>query len=175
MERLLLNKLERYRVHDFHRLKSSECITFEDALEMMLNVNKCPDCDREIKKYYEPNDPQQFSFDRLNDRIPHIKSNLRITCLECNMKKAAEQYKPDENYLADYELLRNEFFYIARNKHLINNKQKATERQRQLTTAASILHTKVYGDRKKSSWQVHDVTPAEPNKYYKNYWDLQIN
>lgn len=44
--------------------------------------------------------PEQFSFDRLNDRESHHESNLQITCYRCNIYKAAMMYnKPVTDFI----------------------------------------------------------------------------
>ena len=44
----------------------------------------CAKCQRKVKLDYEPNDPEQISFNRKNNDLPHTESNTEITCLSCN-------------------------------------------------------------------------------------------
>jgi len=48
--------------------------------------NKCELCQKELKiAGYEGYDTDQFSVDRINNNLAHLKTNTRITCLHCNL------------------------------------------------------------------------------------------
>lgn len=50
--------------------------------------NKCSYCDKDLKLMnYEQYDKDQFSVDRIDNNLPHIKNNCDICCLICNLKK----------------------------------------------------------------------------------------
>ncbi|MEW8686689.1 MAG: hypothetical protein AB2556_12820 [Candidatus Thiodiazotropha sp.] len=48
--------------------------------------NHCAACNIELLWAYQPQDTQQFSVDRLDNSVGHIRDNIRLTCLECNRK-----------------------------------------------------------------------------------------
>ena len=49
--------------------------------------NRCVACNTELVWAYQPKDTQQFSVDRLDNTMGHIRNNTRLTCLECNRKR----------------------------------------------------------------------------------------
>ena len=51
--------------------------------------NHCAACNIELLWAYQPKDTQQFSVDRLDNSVGHIRDNIRLTCLECNRKRGA--------------------------------------------------------------------------------------
>jgi hypothetical protein len=163
----VLKKLQNYTVRDAAVLKDSRVITLQNALNMIKEANyTCVECKTPLLlSDWTPRDPRQFSFDRLDDSLPHIEENLRITCLGCNLQKAANRYKPTDS-LSDYEVVRDEFFYICKNDI------DAPFRKKQLATAAAELHEKTYGDRKPHNWRSHPVEPAEPDYNYKRTYSV---
>ena len=72
----------------------------EKGFEFDLTVSKvkkliekqngmCNICNCDLKFYYEPNDRQQFSIDRIDSRQGHLCSNVQILCWGCNSAKGA--------------------------------------------------------------------------------------
>jgi hypothetical protein len=53
---------------------------------------------------FEPYDPDQFTFDRINNDIGHTKSNCVISCLHCNLNKKTQNHY---DYMIDVELYGN--------------------------------------------------------------------
>ncbi|MEW8687539.1 MAG: hypothetical protein AB2556_17125 [Candidatus Thiodiazotropha sp.] len=51
--------------------------------------NHCAACNIELLWAYQPKDTQQFSVDRLDNSVCHVRDNIRLTCLECNRKRGA--------------------------------------------------------------------------------------
>ena len=49
--------------------------------------NRCAACNIELLWAWEPKDTQQFSVDRLENTVGHIRDNVRLTCRECNRKR----------------------------------------------------------------------------------------
>ena len=59
----------------------------EDFVKYLLEIQelKCLYCDINLKlEWDEPYDKEQFSINRLNNKIGHIKNNCEITCWGCN-------------------------------------------------------------------------------------------
>ncbi|MEW8689000.1 MAG: hypothetical protein AB2556_24540, partial [Candidatus Thiodiazotropha sp.] len=51
--------------------------------------NHCVVCDIVLLSAYQLKDTQQFSVDRLDNSVGHVRDNIRLTCLECNRKRGA--------------------------------------------------------------------------------------
>ena len=49
--------------------------------------NHCAACNIKLLWAYQPKDTRQFSVDRLDNTMGHIRDNTRQTCLECNRKR----------------------------------------------------------------------------------------
>lgn len=50
--------------------------------------NRCEICQKELKiTGYEGCDTEQFTVDRIDDSLAHLKTNCQITCLLCNLSK----------------------------------------------------------------------------------------
>lgn len=64
-------------------------ITIEFIKDLLIKCNNCCClCSKQLKlTNYEYKDAEQFSIDRLDNKMPHIKSNCQITCWNCNFKK----------------------------------------------------------------------------------------
>ena len=68
--------------------KEADYITIEWVKEQLTKSSKCRLCGTELKLVeWEPDDPKQFSIDRLKNWVAHVKSNCQIICLGCNRKK----------------------------------------------------------------------------------------
>ena len=50
-------------------------------------ANRFAACNIELLWAYQPKDTQQFSIDRLDNTMGHIRDNIWLTCLECNRKR----------------------------------------------------------------------------------------
>ena len=56
--------------------------------QLDLCHNKCVLCGKDLKlTNYEAKDPDQFSIDRIDNALAHVKSNCQITCWQCNCDK----------------------------------------------------------------------------------------
>jgi hypothetical protein len=91
--------------------------------------------------HWVPFDRSQFSFDRVNDDDSHHKNNCRVTCLDCNLKRAEKQYglnAKNAAKLAEYKRYQKLFFKDTKNTvirlHLAN------------------LHDHIFEDRKPNNW-----------------------
>lgn len=59
----------------------------EEFIKELIDKQKCicNHCNLQVKLVWEiPNDPLQFSINRINNKIGHIKENVEITCWNCN-------------------------------------------------------------------------------------------
>ncbi|MEW8689138.1 MAG: hypothetical protein AB2556_25230, partial [Candidatus Thiodiazotropha sp.] len=65
-------------------LKVDQILELKEAQD-----NHCAACNIELLWAYQPKDTQQFSIDRLDNSMGHIRDNIRLTCLECNQKRGA--------------------------------------------------------------------------------------
>ena len=66
-------------------------IEVEDIQDLYVRQNgSCVICDCYLNTFnYKPNDEKQFSIDRLDSRIGHIKGNMQLLCWGCNKAKGA--------------------------------------------------------------------------------------
>lgn len=63
-------------------------IKVADVTELYKVQNgDCKICGCCMKQTYTGNDPKQFSVDRVDSRIGHVKGNIQLLCLECNRAK----------------------------------------------------------------------------------------
>lgn len=75
---------ERYRV-----VAKGEYITIAWVKRQLeLNNNHCQLCKTELLlTNWAPTCLQQFSIDRIDNKVRHIQANCQITCLGCNWKR----------------------------------------------------------------------------------------
>jgi len=57
----------------------------EDSIKQQKSC--CNLCKCTLSLNYNNNDPNQYSIDRIDSNIAHIKSNCQILCLKCNVRK----------------------------------------------------------------------------------------
>lgn len=86
------HKIKSYMIQDikYGRLFDFDEYVDEIFLSIMLHIqkNKCYYCGKQLKtENYERYDKDQASVDRLDSSKPHLKSNISISCLDCNLKK----------------------------------------------------------------------------------------
>ena len=70
-------------------LKNREFNIDEDYVKEILEQQqyKCANCNIQVKmKWTENKDEEQYSINRINNQIGHIKGNCNITCWGCNLK-----------------------------------------------------------------------------------------
>jgi len=64
-------------------------LTIDKVKVLMLKQNGARNiCNCDLKMFYAPNDPQQFSVDRIDNRIEHTCSNVQVLCWGCNSAKS---------------------------------------------------------------------------------------
>ena len=72
----------------YRHYRANDYITIQWVKDQLTQSSNCRLCSVKLKLVdWSPDDPLQFSIDRLNNKIAHIKSNCQITCLHCNRKK----------------------------------------------------------------------------------------
>ena len=84
---MLLKKLDSYVKQDktAGRPIGAEYITVKWMKAQLGKQNQCcARCYCRVKLEYEPKDPEQISFNRRNNDLPHTEANTEITCLSCN-------------------------------------------------------------------------------------------
>ena len=73
----------------YNRLSEEHSLNFIDydfIEELIENCDeKCPYCLIDLK--YEKYQDDMISIERMNNKLPHIKSNCILCCLSCNKKK----------------------------------------------------------------------------------------
>ena len=84
-------KINGYKVQDKKKklLDEEKLVDFDEVLNLLINAdNKCYYCKNEVLLIYEDQrQKNQWSLDRIDNDIGHIKGNLLISCLDCNLKR----------------------------------------------------------------------------------------
>lgn len=63
-------------------------ITVEDVKTLFERQNgECIKCECQMKTIYQQGDGEQFSIDRIDSSLGHIKGNIQLMCLNCNRAK----------------------------------------------------------------------------------------
>ena len=71
-------------------------MTEADVLKLLRTVKKdtptewhltCPSCIRDMQIFYDNGDEAQYSIDRVDSTLAHVKGNIQIICLRCNKAK----------------------------------------------------------------------------------------
>ena len=104
------NKIYNYKQQDMKKKNYDEnsenykdLIDFDLIIEKMKQCDlKCYYCDKEMLILYENvRDNSQWTVDRINNDIGHIKGNFNLVCLKCNLKRRRQN---DEKYLFTRQL-----------------------------------------------------------------------
>ena len=152
-------KLWSHHKNDIERLGCNGIFPIENAIAMIeATEGVCPLCKCQLKLTgWAPMDPTQFSFDRLNDALPHSEENCRVVCLGCNLKKADDQYKPTASF-RDYVIIKKLFFRLK--AYLTDRARYKDPIAKTLTTDCRILestlhslHDGAFGVAKKNNWK----------------------
>jgi len=89
--RQIKNKISAYRSQDTRKdlLNPIELVDVRTAIELLYAAeNKCFYCKSPVRILYEnARDPKQWSLDRIDNSLGHIKRNLMIACLDCNLRR----------------------------------------------------------------------------------------
>jgi hypothetical protein len=85
-------KLSKYKHTDKNKFGYESDLTYEDVLELLEKQNfTCYICnDNVITSKWKPYCCYQFSVDRIDDRLPHNKNNVLISCYYCNCRYFSE-------------------------------------------------------------------------------------
>ena len=87
----LKKKLLGYKQQDIkkNKLDNDKFISLEKIVELLvISKLKCFYCKKNIKiQYTEKRDYNQWTLDRINNDLGHNKDNVKIACLECNLKR----------------------------------------------------------------------------------------
>jgi hypothetical protein len=89
--RQIKNKISAYRSQDTRKglLNLIDLVDVRTAIELLYAAeNKCFYCKNAVRILYENvRDPRQWSLDRIDNSLGHVKRNLMIACLECNLRR----------------------------------------------------------------------------------------
>ncbi len=84
-------KISAYRAQDKQKglFNEAELVDLPNAIELLfLAENKCFYCKESVQILYENvRHPKQWSLDRIDNSLGHVKRNLMIACLECNLRR----------------------------------------------------------------------------------------
>ena len=87
-----LRKVIQRKLVAYKREDAAKGLRFNLKVDHILGLKeaqstRCAACSTELLWAYQPKDTQQFSVDRLENTMGHIRDNIRLTCLECNRKR----------------------------------------------------------------------------------------
>ena len=84
-------KISGYKQQDIKKKKLDidNFITCDKTIELLvISQLKCFYCNRHMKiKYNNCRDKQQWTLDRIDNDLGHNNENVKIACLECNLKR----------------------------------------------------------------------------------------
>jgi hypothetical protein len=70
------------------RTWDGDYITVDGVFQLWFQQGcKCALCDKGMQLAWRSGDHEQASIDRIDNALAHIKSNCRLTCLQCNKRK----------------------------------------------------------------------------------------
>ena len=85
----ICHKLSGYARSDAEKGYEND-LTVDKVKVLLAKQNSaCNICNCDLKTFYAPNDPQQFSVDRIDSRLGHTCSNIQLLCWACNSAKGA--------------------------------------------------------------------------------------
>jgi hypothetical protein len=98
-------KISGYKQQDClkKRFDNDHFLTFECIINKMLQCKLiCRYCNEHMNVLYHiSREMKQWSVDRINNNIGHVKDNFHLACLECNLNR---KRRSDENYLFTKQL-----------------------------------------------------------------------
>ena len=87
----LERKIKSYKAQDIKKNKLNEenLIKIDECIDkLVLSKMKCYYCRENMLLVYENvREPKQWTLDRIDNSIGHIKENVVISCLTCNLKR----------------------------------------------------------------------------------------
>lgn len=100
MDELILchieTKIQGHRKNDrlkFPLQENTDFVTPTWVYDQLMENSNCRLCFKEMQLHsWKYLSPDQFTLDRLDDTIGHLKSNIQIVCFGCNQQKAYDQY-----------------------------------------------------------------------------------
>jgi hypothetical protein len=123
LQKVIRRKLVAYKLSDLRKCRKVDNFATVSYIEKKLRKcnNKCHYCDCDLKLFdYEPGCLTQFTIDRTNNKKGHVKGNIVICCLHCNIKKNTIPYKEFKN--GSYKLKRSKALIKAQKKYYLKMK-----------------------------------------------------
>ena len=84
-------KISGYKQQDIkkNKLDKNNFISCDKTVELLvISKLKCFYCNRDMKiKYENSRDKQQWTLDRIDNDLGHNNDNVKIACLDCNLKR----------------------------------------------------------------------------------------
>jgi len=114
-DEILLSKINAYKKQDIKRGKviTNDYVTINDVKKLLFKQeNKCYVCgDNVITEEWGKNCLYQFTLDRIDNKLAHIKSNVLICCNYCN----CYSWQNDNSDICLYKLCQYKCHKIKRN------------------------------------------------------------
>ena len=103
--RELKRKIQGYKQQDIEKSKYrfDEFVDLEFVIELLKQHSNCFYCNTPIKLLYiQSRDPQQWTLERIDNKVGHTKRNVKVSCLSCNIKRRTMYH---EKYLFTKQLV----------------------------------------------------------------------
>ena len=89
MEQRIARKISGYKQQDerFEIYSATHSITATYVKDLMAASMNCTHCLKPMLTEYEARHPQQWTVDRIDNRLGHNVGNVVLCCLKCNLKR----------------------------------------------------------------------------------------
>ena len=201
-------KLEEYRKSDLmerNKRGNEPTIGLEEAMALIdasggicgccgceMIMHSWPRKEPGVPAVFSPGFNKQFSFDRIDDNGTHSADNLRVCCLECNIRRADAVYDPDYYITIDEETTQTAYTEYERVKVIFNvfesmcikGKIKkhlllpVIDYHRNLKAYMAYLHDRIYGNflagvlissRKPNNWKKFGIISSNNSRMLMQY------
>ena len=94
LKQLVARKLKSYTEQDAKKcfddsIAPHSTISVAETVQLLVESQlKCYYCHESTLFFYETvREPMQWTLERLNNEFPHMKSNVVVACLQCNLRR----------------------------------------------------------------------------------------
>lgn len=95
MTSFINKKINSYKVQDKKKNRDiANNINLNETIELLVASKlKCCYCKKTMKIFYDNvRDEKQWTLDRVDNKLPHSKENVVVSCLSCNLKKRTRDH-----------------------------------------------------------------------------------
>jgi len=107
-------KLQSYKEQDMnkHKYNPELFLSFNDVLRKLKESDyKCFYCGNVVQVFYEwVREPTQWTVERLDNNLGHIRGNIEIACLKCNLRRRTMYH---QRYASSRKILDGAFVKVG--------------------------------------------------------------